>query len=72
MECPYCGRIDNKVIDSRLTQERSSVRRRRLCLGCSKLKDRTGFDDKKTRNIIYRLRKQGKIKRKRRGVYIVE
>jgi len=31
----------------------------------------TGFDDKKIRNIIYRLDKTGKISRKRRGIYVI-
>lgn len=31
---------------------------------------KTGFDDKKIRNIIFRLNKMGKIKRKSRGIYI--
>jgi len=35
MECPHCGSIDNKVIDSRLTGDRVSIRRRRQCLTCS-------------------------------------
>ena len=34
------------------------------------IKLRTGFDDKKIRNIIFRLHKNGKIKRKSRGVYV--
>ncbi len=32
---------------------------------------KTGLNDKKLRNIIYRLNKLGKIKRKSRGIYIV-
>ncbi|MCF8050911.1 MAG: hypothetical protein K9L59_06705 [Desulfobacterales bacterium] len=31
---------------------------------------KTGFNEKKLRNIIFRLNKLGKIKRKSRGVYI--
>ena len=31
---------------------------------------KTGFDEKKIRNIIFRLNKIGKIKRKSRGIYI--
>ena len=31
---------------------------------------KTGFDDKKIRNIIFRLNKLGKIKRKNRGIYV--
>jgi len=34
------------------------------------LKKKTGFSDKKVRNIIFRTMKQGKIKRAERGVYV--
>jgi hypothetical protein len=34
------------------------------------IQEKTEFDDKKLRNIIYRLNKQGKIRRKNRGVYL--
>ncbi len=33
------------------------------------IKDQTGFDDKKLRNIIFRLNKLGRISRKARGIY---
>lgn len=33
------------------------------------IKAKTGFEDKKLRNIIYRLGKLGKIKNKKRGLY---
>ncbi|MBU2489310.1 MAG: hypothetical protein KKA60_07960 [Proteobacteria bacterium] len=33
------------------------------------IRDQTGFDDKKLRNIIFRLNKLGRISRKARGVY---
>ena len=35
MECPFCGKIESGVIDSRLTPERTAVRRRRKCSGCA-------------------------------------
>jgi hypothetical protein len=35
MECPFCGKIDNGVIDSRPTKERTAIRRRRKCLACA-------------------------------------
>lgn len=38
--------------------------------GFADIKSRTGFGDKKIRNIIYRLTKLGQIKRKSRGVYV--
>ena len=34
MECPFCGKIKNDVIDSRLTKERTAIRRRRQCSDC--------------------------------------
>ncbi len=36
MKCPYCGYLESKVVDSRPTEEGSSIRRRRECLGCGK------------------------------------
>lgn len=34
MRCPYCGTLDNRVIDSRLSQGGEVTRRRRECEGC--------------------------------------
>ncbi len=34
MRCPKCGTLDDKVIDSRLSKEGTSIRRRRECLSC--------------------------------------
>ena len=34
MECPFCGKIDTGVIDSRPTKE-GAIRRRRKCLDCT-------------------------------------
>ena len=36
MKCPYCNHIDNKVLDSRLTPDTDSIRRRRECIECNK------------------------------------
>ena len=36
MKCPYCTQIDNKVIDSRLSKDGRTIRRRRECLACSR------------------------------------
>ncbi|KAB2644735.1 MAG: transcriptional repressor NrdR [Verrucomicrobia bacterium] len=35
MLCPKCHSLDDKVIDSRLTKEGNSIRRRRECLQCN-------------------------------------
>jgi transcriptional repressor NrdR len=34
MRCPKCTSIDDKVIDSRISKEGSTIRRRRECLEC--------------------------------------
>ncbi len=34
MKCPVCGYTESKVIDSRPSEEGSSIRRRRECLSC--------------------------------------
>ncbi len=34
MKCPYCGHEEDKVIDSRPTDEGTSIRRRRECMKC--------------------------------------
>ena len=35
MECPFCGKIETGVIDSRPTKEGLAIRRRRQCLACA-------------------------------------
>ena len=34
MKCPHCGHEEDKVVDSRRSQDGWSIRRRRQCLGC--------------------------------------
>jgi len=36
MKCPYCGYVEDKVIDSRPTDENSAIRRRRECSKCQR------------------------------------
>ena len=36
VKCPYCNAVDTKVIDSRPTDDNSSIRRRRQCESCGK------------------------------------
>lgn len=36
MKCPFCGNAETKVLDSRPTEDNSSIRRRRECLNCLK------------------------------------
>lgn len=34
MYCPFCGAVDTRVVDSRLAEDGTQVRRRRECPGC--------------------------------------
>ncbi len=36
MRCPFCGRLESRVIDSRLVKNGWSIRRRRQCSSCDK------------------------------------
>ena len=36
VRCPYCRANDDKVVDSRLAEETSAIRRRRECLACGR------------------------------------
>ena len=36
MKCPYCGYQESKVVDSRHSDDSTSIRRRRECLSCQK------------------------------------
>jgi hypothetical protein len=46
------------------------IKRFKKGIGFSEIQTRTGFGEKKLRNIIYRLHKTGKITRMSRGIYI--
>jgi len=36
MRCPFCGHIEDKVVDSRESREGDTIRRRRECLKCGR------------------------------------
>ncbi|MCX7856896.1 MAG: transcriptional regulator NrdR [Deltaproteobacteria bacterium] len=36
MKCPYCGHLESKVLDSRVSKELDSIKRKRECLKCTK------------------------------------
>ena len=46
------------------------IRRSRKGVNVPTLKAKTGFEDKKVRNIIFRASKEGKIKKVGRGIYV--
>ena len=36
MRCPFCGHLQDRVVDSREAQDGQATRRRRECLGCTR------------------------------------
>ena len=36
MKCPFCNYEESKVVDSRSTEDNTTIRRRRECLNCNK------------------------------------
>jgi transcriptional repressor NrdR len=36
MKCPFCDYVDTQVVDSRVSEEGDTIRRRRRCLSCDK------------------------------------
>src|SRR6202795_1160699 len=36
VQCPFCGHLEDKVVDSRESKEGDAIRRRRECLACEK------------------------------------
>ncbi|NQT34063.1 transcriptional repressor NrdR [bacterium] len=36
MKCPYCGHLEDKVVDSRSKREGAATRRRRECMNCKR------------------------------------
>ena len=48
----------------------SIVKKSRNGVGFAAIQNKTGYDEKKLRNIIFRLNKLGRITRKARGTYV--
>ncbi|HNQ35111.1 MAG TPA: transcriptional regulator NrdR [bacterium] len=36
MRCPFCGFLEDKVVDTRPSEDEKNIRRRRECLSCSR------------------------------------
>ena len=36
MHCPYCGHVDTQVLDTRISEDGDSIRRRRRCASCDR------------------------------------
>jgi transcriptional repressor NrdR len=52
MKCPFCGNIEDKVVDSRISSEGDSIRRRRECLKCQRRFTTYEYVEKSTLMII--------------------
>ncbi|MFH1062477.1 MAG: transcriptional regulator NrdR [Candidatus Omnitrophota bacterium] len=52
MKCPFCGNIEDKVVDSRIASEGDSIRRRRECLKCQRRFTTYEYIEKSTLMII--------------------
>jgi transcriptional repressor NrdR len=35
VRCPFCGQVETKVVDSRVSESQDAIRRRRECLECA-------------------------------------
>lgn len=36
MKCPYCANVDTEVVETRVSEDKDNVRRRRSCVKCDK------------------------------------
>jgi transcriptional repressor NrdR len=52
MKCPFCGNIEDKVVDSRVSSEGDSIRRRRECLKCQRRFTTYEYVEKSTLMVI--------------------
>lgn len=57
MKCPFCGKINNQVLESRLVEGGEAVRRRRECLSCNKRF--TTFEKVRT-SVVWVIKKDGR------------
>jgi len=62
--------LSGRTAISSTDQALEVIKRFKKGVGFAEIQARTGFEEKKLRNIIYRLHKMGKIVRKTRGLYI--
>jgi hypothetical protein len=65
------GSVPEKAARKTATDEvLKIIRRHKRGVNRTKLRARTGYDDSKIGNILYRARKEGKIRRVSRGTYV--
>lgn len=57
MKCPFCGKTNSEVLESRIIEEGSGVRRRRECLDCKK---RFTTIEKVKGSVLWVIKKEGR------------
>lgn len=57
MKCPFCGKIDSQVLESRTVEEGDSIRRRRECSKCGK---RFTTFEKVKGSVLWVIKKDGR------------
>ena len=57
MKCPFCGKIDSQVLESRTVEEGDSIRRRRECSECGK---RFTTTEKVKGSVLWVIKKDGR------------
>ena len=60
MQCPYCDNEDTKVIDSRLSEAKDAIRRRRECLSASCEKRFTTYERREPLRLMVLKREGGR------------
>ena len=57
MKCPFCGKIESNVLESRVTESGDGIRRRRECTSCGK---RFTTIEKVRDNVLWVIKKDGR------------
>jgi transcriptional repressor NrdR len=57
MKCPFCGKIDSQVLESRTVDDGGAIRRRRECTKCGK---RFTTTEKIKGNVLWVIKKDGR------------
>jgi len=57
MKCPFCGKSENHVLESRIVEEGQALRRRRVCQKCGK---RFTTHERAKRHLLWVIKKDGK------------
>ena len=57
MKCPFCGKVDSQVLESRTVEEGGAIRRRRECSKCNK---RFTTFEKVRAGVLWVIKKDGR------------